>query len=98
MITSNRESGLGRYDLLLEPRSLEDDGIVFEFKVFNRKKEKSLEDAARTAVRQMMDKKYAALLEEKGVPKNKIRMYGFAFTGKQVLIDGGYAAAFAEGE
>lgn len=90
VITSNRESGFGRYDLLLEPRSPKDDGIIFEFKVLNAKREKSLEDTAHAAIRQMLNKKYAALLKEKGVPEGKIRMYGFAFQGKEVLIEGGY--------
>ncbi len=54
------------------------------------KREKSLEDTAHAAIRQMLDKKYAALLKEKGVPEGKIRMYGFAFQGKEVLIKGGY--------
>ena len=94
VITSNRESGFGRYDLLFEPRSLQDDGIIFEFKVYNPRKEKSLEDTARTAILQILDKKYAALLREKGVPEKKIRVYGFAFRGKEVLIEGGYLREF----
>ena len=94
VITSNRESGFGRYDLLFEPRSLQDDGIIFEFKVYNPGKEKSLEDTARTAILQILDKKYAALLREKGVPGEKIRVYGFAFRGKEVLVEGGYLREF----
>ncbi|MDE7313927.1 MAG: ATP-binding protein [Eubacterium sp.] len=90
VIVSNRESGFGRYDLLLEPRSHEDDGILFEFKVFNAKREKSLEDTVQTAIRQIIGKKYAASLCAKGVQKERIRIYGFAFKGKEVLIDGGY--------
>lgn len=87
---SNRESGFGRYDVLLEPRNNEDDGIIFEFKVFHKEDgEKSLADTAAAAVRQIIDKKYAAALQSKCGTKN-IRIYGFAFRGKEVLIDGGY--------
>lgn len=90
VIISNRESGFGRYDILLEPRSKEDDGIIFEFKVYNPKKEKNLEDTVQAAIRQVIGKRYAASLSEKGVPEEKIRVYGFAFKGKEVLVDGGY--------
>lgn len=94
VITSNRESGFGRYDILLEPRSITDDAILFEFKVFHAKKEKSLEDTVQAAIQQIIVKKYAAALEEKGVPKEKIRIYGIAFKGKEVLVDGGYLSEF----
>lgn len=94
MITSNRKSGLGRYDIMLEPRSRQDDGIIFEFKVFKPKKEKSMEDTVQSAIQQVVDKKYAVSLEEKGVRKDRIRIYGFAFRGKEVLIDGGYLTEF----
>lgn len=94
MITSNRESGLGRYDIVLEPRSRQDDGIIFEFKVFKPKKEKSIEDTVQSAIQQIIGKKYAVSLEEKGVMKDRIRIYGFAFRGKEVLIDGGYLTEF----
>lgn len=60
-----------------------------EFKVYNPKKEKSLKDTVQTAVRQILDRKYAANLEQK-CGRNKIRIYGFAFRGKEVLVDGGY--------
>lgn len=90
IVTSNRESGLGRYDVMLEPRSPEDDGIIFEFKVFDGQEETGLNDTVNAAVRQILDKKYAAMLEEKLADKNHIRVYGFAFRGKEVRIDGGY--------
>lgn len=90
VVTSNRESGFGRYDVLLEPRDRRDDGIIFEFKVFYPKRDADLQAAADAAVRQILDKKYADVLRAKGVPKEKIRIYGFAFQGKQVLIEGGY--------
>ena len=60
-ITSNRESGFGRYDLMLEPKNPgEDDGIILEFKVFNPKRENSLEDTVQEALRQIEEKQYAA--------------------------------------
>ena len=49
-ITCNRESGFGRYDVLLEPTKKTDDGIIIEFKVRNPEKEKSLEDTVKTAL------------------------------------------------
>lgn len=59
-----------------------------EFKVFNPRKEKALEDTVVEALRQIEEKKYASLLETKGIPVDKIRKYRFAFRGKQVLIGG----------
>ncbi len=90
VVTSNRESGFGRYDVMLEPCSVKDDGIILEFKVHNKQKEKNLEDTAKSAIRQILDRKYEALLEAKGVCREKIRVYGFAFEGKRVFIDGGF--------
>ena len=87
-LTSNRESGFGRYDILLEPKRAEDDAIIIEFKVFRPAKEQNLEDTVRDALNQIRDKKYGALLEEKGIETQRIRAYGFAFSGKNVLIGG----------
>ncbi len=90
-ITSNRESGLGRYDVLLEPCDpSQDDAMLLEFKVINPDQEKSLKDTVQMALEQIVRKRYAAALEAKGIHKNRIRIYGFAFSGKRVLIDGGY--------
>lgn len=87
VITSNHESGFGRYDVMLEPkRPEEDDAIILEFKVFNARKENSLEDTVQAALQQIEDRKYAALLTAKGIAKEHIRSYGFAFQGKRVLI------------
>ena len=88
VLTSNRESGFGRYDVMLEPRRVEDDGIIIEFKVQDTQEEKELADTVRAALKQIEEKKYDTMLVEKGVPKEKIRSYGFAFRGKEVLIGG----------
>ena len=88
-ITSNRESGFGRYDIMLEPSNPQkDDAIIIEFKVFNVRKEKTLEETVASALAQIEQKQYEATLIGKGIPKEKIRKYAFAFEGKMVLIDG----------
>ena len=84
-VTSNRESGFGRYDVLLEPKG-DDDGIILEFKVQDEADEKELTDTVRAALQQIEEKKYETALVSKGVPKERIRKYGFAFRGKKVLI------------
>ena len=87
IITSNRESGFGRYDIMLEPRNKNsDDAIIIEFKVFKEMHEDTLKDTAAAALKQIEEKQYAAVLMEKGISAEKIRKYGFAFKGKDVLI------------
>ena len=88
VITSNRESGFGRYDVQLEPRRSEDDAILLEFKVRNPLKERSLEETVQHALAQITERDYAAALRQKGIPETRIRKYGFAFEGKRVLIGG----------
>jgi hypothetical protein len=85
VVTSNRESGFGRYDVMLEPRG-EDDAIILEFKVFNQRKEKTLEDTVASALAQIDEKNYGQILIDKGIARERIRKYGFAFQGQNVLI------------
>ena len=86
VITSNRESGLGRYDVMLEPRRKEDNAIIMEFKVRSPGAEKTLEDTALEALAQIDRQKYRTSLEARGITKERIRAYGFGFEGKSVLI------------
>ena len=87
IIKSNRESGFGRYDVILEPKDPDkDDAIILEFKVHDPSEESTLMDTVLEAHRQIEEKNYAAELTVRGIPENRIRTYGFAFQGKNVLI------------
>lgn len=85
-VTSNRESGFGRYDVMLEPLEKTKDAFVLEFKVFNPRKEKTLEDTVANALQQINEKDYDCELLSRGIQKENIFHYGFAFEGKKVLI------------
>ncbi len=87
LITSNRESGFGRYDVMLEPRNPKvDDAIILEFKVRDSADEASLQETVEAAHRQIEERQYAAQLMARGVCRGQIRSYAFAFEGKKVLI------------
>ncbi len=86
VITSNRESGFGRYDVVLEPKGQEDPAVIMEFKVREPGEEENLEETAKEALEQIERKKYGTALEAKGIAPERIWKYGFAFEGKSVLI------------
>lgn len=87
-LTSNRESGFGRYDVMLEPKDKGDDAMILEFKVQDTRTEKELSDTVEEALAQIDRKAYETALLAEGIPKEKIRKYGFAFRGKKVMIGG----------
>lgn len=86
-ITSNRESGLGRYDVIMEPKNKGADAYVFEFKV-KSPDEGNLEDTVQNALQQINEKQYDTVLTDHGISKERICHYAFAFEGKDVLICG----------
>ena len=87
MIRSNRESGFGRYDIMMIPQERERyPAIIIEFKVCSRMKKETLEEAVRSALDQIEEKNYDAELLSQGISADRIRHYGFAFEGKKVLI------------
>ncbi len=91
VITSNRESGFGRYDIIMEPRRPENDAIIIEFKV-QHSSEKNLADTVQKALEQIEERNYQSTLLSRGIPEERIRKYGFAFCGKKVLIGNSHYA------
>lgn len=85
-VRSNRESGYGRYDVMLIPRQKNQLAFVLEFKVYDAQEELKLEDTVQSALAQIEEKDYDTELVERGISKLQIRHYGFAFEGKKVLI------------
>ena len=86
IVTSNRESGFGRYDVMIEPKDRSKEAFILEFKVYNPRKEDSLEETVENALIQIEEKQYETNLSAKGIPIDNIKKYGFAFKGKKVLI------------
>ena len=90
VVKSNRESGYGRYDVVMEPKNIEDTAIIMEFKVFDTyDKEKTLEDTAANALKQIEEKRYDTDLLQRGIFPDRILKYGFAFEGEKCLIQKG---------
>lgn len=91
-VMSNREmrikraSSFGRYDVLLNPKRPGDDGIILEFKVYDPDEEASLQETVQAALNQIKEKQYEQTLLTQGIEKERIRKYGFAFRGKEMLI------------
>ena len=85
-VVSNRESGFGRYDVMIEPKDTSKDAFILEFKVYDRNYEKTLEDTVASALAQIEEKKYDTVLTAKGISAERIHKYGFALEGKKVMI------------
>ena len=87
LLQSNRESGYGRYDVVMEPRDPANPAVIMEFKVFDEEdEENTLEDTAMNALRQIEEKQYDTDLLTRGIPAEHILKYGLAFQGKKCLI------------
>jgi hypothetical protein len=88
-VESNRESGYGRYDVALVPTdgaAGTDPAVIIEFKVFDPRREETLEDTVARALAQIEEKGYAAGLVERGIAPERIRTFGIAFRGREVLV------------
>ena len=83
-VNSNRESGYGRYDIMLEPKDKNGNSFIMEFKVYREEKEKDINDTIESAKKQIEERKYEEILQEKGF-KNITKMV-FAFKGKEVKM------------
>jgi hypothetical protein len=81
-ITSNRESGYGRYDIMIIPKDKSKKGIILEFKCV-RKGEK-IDDNIKSALKQIEDKKYEAELNSQGI--KEVIKYAVVFEGKKCKI------------
>ena len=87
IVKSNRESGFGRYDVVMEPKDMKDTAVIMEFKVKDKSDgEETLKDTAIRALKQIEDKKYDTDLLQRGIPSERIFKYGFAFEGEECLI------------
>lgn len=83
-VNSNRESGIGRYDIMLEPKDKNGNSFIMEFKVYKTEKEKDIEDTINNAMKQIEEKKYEENLKERGF--SNITKMVFAFKGKEVKM------------
>lgn len=83
-VNSNRESGIGRYDIMLEPKNKNENCFIMEFKVHKSEKEQDIEETINNAIKQIEEKKYEENLKERGF--TNITKMVFAFKGKEVKI------------
>ena len=86
VLTSNRESGYGRYDVMLEPKDKSKKAFILEFKIHEPDEENSLQETVEVALKQIEEMQYEADLIRRGCKRENIKKYGFAFEGKRVLI------------
>ena len=84
-VNSNRESGYGRYDIMLEPKDKNGNSFIMEFKVLKNGEEKTLKETIENAKKQIEEKKYEESLKERGF-KNITKMV-YAFHGKEVEME-----------
>jgi hypothetical protein len=83
-VKSNRESGYGRYDVMLIPRNKKENGIIIEFKKVDEDDNETLETASQNALKQIEDRKYEVEIKDRGI-ENIIKL-GISFKGKEVLV------------
>ncbi|MBQ7738110.1 MAG: AAA family ATPase [Desulfovibrionaceae bacterium] len=88
-ISSNGDSGYGRYDVMLMPKKQSDHAIVIEFKIHRSKTEKDLYKTCDNALKQIYENEYITKFKENNITLENIYVYGFAFKGKKVHIKGG---------
>ena len=85
VVNSNRESGIGRYDIMLEPKDKNGNSFIMEFKVYKEDKENTIEETIENAKKQIEEKQYETSLRERGF--NNITKMVFAFKGKEVKME-----------
>ena len=85
VVNSNRESGIGRYDIMLEPKDKNGNSFIMEFKVYKEDKETNIEETIENAKKQIEEKRYETILQERGF--TNITKMVFAFKGKEVKIE-----------
>ena len=85
-VRSNRESGFGRYDVMMEPKDPTKPAVILEFKVFDDRREKTLEDTAARALKQIEEMMYDTELLARGIPAENILKYAIAFQGKECIV------------
>lgn len=85
VVNSNRELGMGRYDIMLEPKDKNANSFIMEFKVFKQDKEKDIEETIANAKKQIEEKQYETSLRERGF--TNITKMVFAFDGNDVKIE-----------